>query len=84
MKYILSVLLIVVSSLIGYGYMLKNSGDHINGDKWVGVGILTGAFVLMPVFIYHRWKDRKVKDYMLTEENLKKMREFTVEKKNKK
>ena len=51
------------------------------GDKWVGIAILTASFILMPLFIYHRWKNKKVKDYMLTEENLKKMRNFNSDKK---
>ena len=31
-------------------------------------------FVWMPAFIYHRWKDRSMQDYMLTKENIDKMR----------
>ena len=30
----------------------------------------------MPTFIYHRWKDRKVKDYMLTDETFQRMKDF--------
>jgi hypothetical protein len=29
----------------------------------------------MPLFLVHRWKGKKLKDYTLSEENLKKMRE---------
>jgi len=28
----------------------------------------------MPLFLYHRWKGKQLKDYTLSEENLKKMR----------
>ncbi len=76
MKYIIKLLFIIVVALVGVGYYFKNSGDHLTGDKLVGVGILTASFVLMPIFIYHRWKNKKVKDYMLTEENLTKMRNY--------
>jgi len=31
---------------------------------------------VFPLFSYYRWKDKKVADYMLTQENLDKMREF--------
>ena len=31
-------------------------------------------FVVFPLFSYYRWKDKKVEDYMLTKENLEKMR----------
>jgi hypothetical protein len=27
----------------------------------------------MPLFIYNRWKNKDIKDYMLTEESIKKM-----------
>jgi hypothetical protein len=35
----------------------------------------------MPLFIYHRWKNRSVKDYMLTKENIKKMQDYQKDKK---
>ncbi|WP_103069805.1 hypothetical protein [Aquimarina sediminis] len=82
MKYIIRILFITIIILICIGYYFKNSGDHITGDKLVGIGILVSSFILMPIFIYHRWKNKKVKDYMLTEENLRKMRDYETNKEN--
>ncbi|SHI85486.1 hypothetical protein [Aquimarina spongiae] len=76
MKYIIRILFVAILASILVGYYFKNIGDHTTGDKFVGVAILVASFVLMPIFIYHRWKNKKVKDYMLTEENLKKMRDY--------
>ncbi|MBP2833254.1 hypothetical protein J8281_13755 [Aquimarina sp. U1-2] len=76
MKYVIRILFIGVVVLVCTGYYYKNSGNHAFGDQLVGIGILAASFVLMPIFIYYRWKDRKVKDYMLTDENLKKMRDY--------
>ena len=76
MKYIIRILFVAILASILVGYYFKNIGDHTTGDKFVGVAILAASFVLMPIFIYHRWKNKKVKDYMLTEENLKKMRDY--------
>ncbi len=76
MKYIIKIVLIIVVLLVCVGYYFKNTGDHLTGDKLVGIGILTASFILMPLFIYHRWKNKDVKDYMLTEENLRKMRDY--------
>ncbi len=76
MKYIIRFLSITIITLVCVGYYFKNSGDHAFGDKLVGIGILAASFILMPIFIYHRWKNKKVKDYMLTDENLKKMRDY--------
>ncbi|GAA4273817.1 hypothetical protein U6A24_02245 [Aquimarina gracilis] len=84
MKYVIRFLFISIVILVCVGYYFKNTGDHITGDKFVGMGILAASFILMPMFIYHRWKNKKVKDYMLTEENLNKMREYEKEKERRK
>ncbi|WP_338410502.1 hypothetical protein [uncultured Flavobacterium sp.] len=70
MKHIIQLLLLTVIGFIVFGYYHKNIGDT-EGDKWVGIGVLILAFVLMPVFIYHRYKNKKIKDYELNF-NLKK------------
>ena len=44
-------------------------------QKLIGFGVLGLFFVVFPLFSYYRWKDKDVKDYMLTKENLDKMRE---------
>ncbi len=82
MKYIIRILFIAILISVGVGYYFKNTGDHVTGDKLVGIAILVASFILMPVFIYHRWKNKNVKDYMLTEENLNKMRNYETEKEN--
>ncbi|WP_299112391.1 hypothetical protein [uncultured Winogradskyella sp.] len=50
-------------------------------QKLVGFGVLGLFLVVFPLFSYYRWKDKDVKDYMLTKENLDKMRENQREKK---
>ncbi|WP_179374781.1 hypothetical protein [Winogradskyella wichelsiae] len=44
-------------------------------QKFIGFGVLGLFFVVFPLFSYYRWKDKDVQDYMLTKENLDKMRE---------
>lgn len=46
------------------------------GHKLIGLAVVMGFFILMPLFIYHRWKDRKVKDYMLTKEAIERMQAY--------
>lgn len=65
MKYIIRILLAAIIGLIGYGYYLKNNSIN-EGDKWIGIGVLLIAFVLMPLFIYHRYKNKNVKDYLMS------------------
>ena len=57
-----------------FGFVVK-SNQTVLGDRIIGVTILFTAFIFMPLFIYHRWKDKKLSDYTLTAENFKKMRE---------
>jgi len=44
-------------------------------QKLIGFGVVGLFFVVFPLFSYFRWKGKDVKDYMLTKENLDKMRE---------
>lgn len=64
MKYILRFLLISFFCFLGYGYFLKNSGN-VEGDKWVGISVLLLSLVLMPLFIFHRYRKKNMKDFVL-------------------
>ena len=57
MKIILKVLFFLSFLLILLGYILPKF-TQINGTKLIGIGVLLFAFVLMPLFIYYRYKDR--------------------------
>jgi hypothetical protein len=35
----------------------------------------------LPLFLYHRWKDKDIRDYTLTEENYERMRNEVEKKK---
>ncbi|SFZ90633.1 hypothetical protein SAMN05428642_1011050 [Flaviramulus basaltis] len=77
MKYIILLLTILAFTSIILGFVL----DLEYSQKLIGFGV-TGLFlVVFPLFSYHRWKDKDPKDYMLTKENLDKMRENEKEKK---
>jgi len=62
--------------LLGLGFWQVEMADVALGHKLIGSSCLLGMFVLMPSFIYHRWKHKSVKDYMLTNESFDRMREF--------
>ncbi len=80
MKYFLTILFISVLIALGIGFYIKPE-DEATGNLIIGLTLMVGFFVLMPLFIYHRWKDRSVKDYMLTKENIEKMKDYQKEKK---
>jgi len=44
-------------------------------EKLIGFGVIGLFLVVFPLFSYYRWKGKNLKDYMLTKENLDKMRE---------
>ena len=68
--------------MMGVGFYFRGVDDILTGDRLIGLSILIGVFILMPMFLYHRWKDRKVQDYMLNQDNIKKMRDFSEGKKS--
>ncbi|QCX01645.1 hypothetical protein FGM00_16565 [Aggregatimonas sangjinii] len=79
MKYIITAIVIVSLGLIGYGFSLEASQEAL-ADKFIGLGTL-GLFLLaMPLFLYKESKHRKMKDYMLNEENVRRMRGEAIEK----
>jgi hypothetical protein len=51
-------------------------------NKLIGFGVIGLCAVVFPLFSFYRWKDKKMADYMLTPENLEKMREYNDSKKN--
>lgn len=71
MKYLIGILTIIVFASILAGYFL----DTEYSQKLIGFGVLGLFFVVFPLFSWYRWKDKKVEDYMLTKENIDKMRE---------
>lgn len=71
MKHVLRLLLLTFFGLITYGYFLK-SEINPEGDKWIGLGVLLLSLVLMPLFIFHRYRKKNIKDYVLKKDTLEK------------
>ena len=78
MKYIILILTIAAFTSIILGFTLELNYS----EKLIGFGV-TGLFlVVFPLFSYHHWKGKNPSDYMLTKENLDKMRDSQQKKKN--
>ena len=71
MKTIILVCFLASMGSIVCGFLL----DLDYSEKLIGFGVLGLFIVVFPLFIYYRWKGKDIKDYMLTQENLEKMRE---------
>ena len=75
MTRLLQTLFALILLTLIFGFVIK-SNQAVLGDRIIGVTILFTAFVFMPLFIYHRWKDKKLSDYTLTAENFEKMKKI--------
>jgi hypothetical protein len=71
MKYLILITFLASLGSILCGYFL----DVLYAQKLIGFGVIGLFVVVFPLFAYHRWKGKDLKDYMLTQENLDKMRE---------
>ena len=72
MKYIITVITVSAIGAIIYGFNLE---DVPLSQKFIGGGTATLFLVSMPLFLLKESKGKKLNDYMITDENLKKMRE---------
>lgn len=71
MKTLIIFLCILTLSSIASGFIFENEYSQ----KMIGFGTVGLFIVVFPLFSYYRWKDKNFKDYMLTKENLDKMRD---------
>ncbi len=73
MKYlIISVVLASLASII-YGFSIQE--EHLTlANKYIGFGTVGLFLVAMPLFLINYSRGKKMKDYMLNEENILKMR----------
>tara|TARA_A100001011_G_scaffold123539_1_gene130419 strand:- start:1954 stop:2196 length:243 start_codon:yes stop_codon:yes gene_type:complete len=80
MKYFLRILFLGVLISLAYGLFTNSTGNTLLGNKIIGFTVLTAAFVFMPIFLVHRWKGKRLKDYTLSKENLDKFRNLDQKK----
>ena len=71
LKIITFIALIASITCVICGYIM----DVDYSKKLIGFGVLGIFFIVFPLFSYYRWKDKDPKDYMLTQDNIDKMRE---------
>ena len=71
MKLLLKVLFItfVIWMCVGV-YLLKT--EHPKAQIAMGLGVFFLSFILMPIFIYYRYRDGKYKKYIINDEKLRK------------
>jgi len=62
MKYVLITILVSILGALSYGFYIKSTGDT-NGEIIIGIGVLAVAFVFMPLFIFHLYKNKNIGDF---------------------
>lgn len=71
MRYLIIVAFVISTGLLACGFLM----DVEYSEKLIGFGVVGLFLFAFPLFAYYRWKGKNIKDYMLTKENLEKMRE---------
>ena len=79
LKHITAGIALVSLGLIIYGFSL-DEGAAEKADKFIGIGTVGLFLVAMPLFLIKESKNKRMADYMLNEENIRKMREKKDEK----
>ena len=82
MKIFLYISFFAALILVITGFILSGN-EQTTAELCLGLGVSCFFFLWMPAFIYHRWKNKKVSDYMLNKENIIKMREHVDSKQSK-
>lgn len=72
MRYFIVLIVIASFGAIIYGFNLDASQEALS-HKYIGSGTVGLFLVAMPLFLYKESKSRDFKDYMLTDENVRKM-----------
>ena len=70
MKILIRILFIIFLCWMVVGAYLLNS-EHPKAQIIMGLGVLYMSFILMPIFIYFRYKDNKYKKYIINDKKIK-------------
>ncbi len=68
MKIFIYIIFISSIMLIISGYLI----DGINTEKFIGLGTVILFFIVIPLFLYYRWKNKSFKDFILKNDDIKK------------
>lgn len=73
MKYLITLILLASFASIAYGFSIQEE-QLLVSHKYIGFGTVGVFLVAMPLFLLKYSRGKKMKDYMLNEENILKMR----------
>ena len=62
-------ILLTTLSAISIGVYLRYQGNILLGDKFIGFSTLAIVLILMPLFIFKRYKNKRIKDYLINKKD---------------
>ena len=71
-KYIIVLIVFASFGAIIYGFTIKAENLFL-AHRFIGSGTVGLFLIAMPLFLFKESKGKKMKDYMLTKENIEKM-----------
>ncbi|MFS4416110.1 hypothetical protein [Maribacter sp. 2307ULW6-5] len=83
MKYLIIAVILASFASIIYGFSLDED-QKARADRFIGSGTVGLFLVAMPLFLIKESRGKSMKDYMLNEENIRKMNAREKEKGKKK
>lgn len=78
LKWVINILFLIALGGLIVGFVIQPD-DKARGDLVIGLSMMLGFFIVMPLFIYQYWKGKDISKYYLNRENILKMREYTDE-----
>ncbi|MBZ9777850.1 hypothetical protein LB452_02845 [Psychroflexus sp. CAK8W] len=80
MRALIKLVFILIAAGFILGAYFKIYDEELIGERIIGICVLASAFVLMPLFLAHRWKGKRLQDYTLTKENIDRMNKKDTDK----
>lgn len=74
MRKLLIIIFLGILACLIYGFVIKSPLDN-SGDFFIGIGVVGIFFLWMPLFIYHRYKGKDIKKYMLDDDFFKQIKD---------
>lgn len=71
MRIFIRILFVIFIVWFAIGVYVINT-EHEKAQIIMGLGVLYFSFILMPIFIYDRYKDGKYKKYIINDDKLRK------------
>jgi hypothetical protein len=68
MKILIKIILVTIIGLICYGYYIKETNIQ-KGDAYIGIAIMSIVFILMPLFLIDRYRNKKLKSFIYKHED---------------